>query len=244
MNRERWANLFWFAFFEYVVFYVGGQAADLLDNWVPQTHEQIVTPLDPNAGLSAVQIGERVFETAGCQACHKIGLVGGNVGPSFSNVGVRRGEGWLRQQLTDPQAHVPGNYMLAYPDLNETQVKGLVAYIKSLDGSRQGPETAGPVNVAQLDRFTPAQIERGQALFGQNCIGCHLIGDQGNALGPNLTHEGLRGRSDEWQKNHLKKPLSVYADASGWDASWPMPSFERLGDDDLDALVAYLQSLR
>jgi len=244
MNRERWANIFWFISFVYVVFYVGGQASSLLDNWLPKGHEEIETPLAPYAGLSAVQIGERVFDSAGCQACHMIGLVGGNVGPSFSNVGIRRGEGWLRQQLADPEQHVPGNYMPAYPHLSETQVEGLIAYIKSLDGSRQGPETEGPVNLVQLDRFTPAQVERGRDLFGQNCIGCHIIGNQGNALGPNLTHEGLRGRSDEWQKNHLKKPLSVYAAEEGWDANWPMLPFERLGDADLDALVAYLQSLR
>ena len=251
MNRQRWAALLWVVALVYVVFYVGGQASSLISGLWPSHHEEIETPADPYADLSPVQIGQRIFEKQGCQSCHQIGLVGGTLGPSLSNVGVRRSEKWLQQQLENPQQAVPGNYMPSYAYLNQPERDGLVAYMRSLNQDRQGLETGhGDVPQAMLaaapaTQRDPALIERGQQLFASNgCTACHIINGQGGAVGPNLTREGLRHRSDQWQKQHLKGPLSVYMDGPTAGAQWPMPSFARLADAELDALVAYLQSLR
>lgn len=251
MNRQRWATLWWLIALVYVVFYVGGQASGLISGLWPSHHEEIETPVDPYAELSPVQIGHRIFEKQGCQGCHQIGLVGGLLGPSLSNVGVRRTEKWLQQQLLDPQTAVPGNYMPSYAYLNQPERDSLVAYMRSLNQDQQGPETGhGDVPQAILDaapasRHDPALIERGQQLFASTgCTACHTVHGQGGAVGPNLSREGLRRRSDEWQKQHLKDPLSVYVGGPTTGIQWPMPSYARLSEGELDALVAYLQSLR
>jgi cytochrome c2 len=244
MKRERLFNWFWVLFSIYVLFYVVGQANDLVGGLFPNNHHAVETHEKSYAHLTPVEVGEQVLRQQGCIACHMIGLQGGTLGPSLSNVGGRRNEEWLHEQLIAPQAAVPGNYMPSYAHLTQQERNGLVAYLSTLNGNRAGPETEGPVNLVRQERFTEAQIERGTQLFAQNnCNACHLIGADGNAIGPNLTHEGLRGRTDEWQKDHLAKPLSVYVYGEV-QASWMMQDYERLGNSDLDALVAYLQSLR
>lgn len=245
MNRERWMNVFLLLTFLYVVFYVGSEALTFVDG-LSVEHERPVEPrVDPYRNMTPVEIGEEVFRTRGCQACHQLGLVGGTVGPSFSNVGARHPADWLSAQLLDPQQHVPGNSMPAYAFLSQRERDGLVAYMGTLNGKRQGPETQGPLKLDPPKRFAPALIDQGQKLFAANgCSGCHRIGSDGGAIGPNLSHEGLRGRSDTWQKQHLEDPLSVYMQGDTQGVSWVMPRYGRLGDKDLDALVAYLQSLR
>jgi len=245
MNRERWMNLFLLFTFLYVVYYVGSQASTFVGD-LSVGHERTVEPrVDPYRNMTPVAIGEKVFASRGCQACHQIGLVGGTVGPSFSNVGARHPADWLGEQLLDPQQHVPGNNMPAYAFLSQRERDGLVAYMGTLDGKREGPETLEVLNLDPPERFAPAKVERGQQLFTANgCSGCHRVGSDGGAIGPNLSHEGLRNRSDTWQKQHLEDPLSVYVQGDTQGISWVMPRYDRLGDEDLGALVAYLQSLR
>lgn len=84
----------------------------------------------------------------------------------------------------------------------------------------------------------------------QNCGACHTLKaaglNLGGTVGPDLTEEGKVGRSDEWQLKHLKNPSSVpkedllpdYRDKHGL-----MPSYDSLSDEELKALVAFLQSL-
>ena len=243
MKRERLFNWFWVLFSIYVLFYVVGQANDLMGGLFPSGHHAVETHEKSYAHLTPVEIGEQVLRQQGCIACHMIGLEGGALGPSLSNVGARRNESWLHQQLLDPQVAVSGNYMPSYAHLSQQERDGLVAYMLTLDDTRVGPETKDPVNLVRQERFTEAQIEKGDQVFSQNCIACHMVGSDGNAIGPNLTHEGLRDRTDEWQKQHLTQPLSVYVEGDV-ESGWLMPGYERLGDSDLDALVAYLQSLR
>ena len=90
-----------------------------------------------------------------------------------------------------------------------------------------------------------AQVERGKELFQtQGCVACHTVGDQGGAIGPDLTHEAQRKRSDEWHLRHLIDPLSVYVIGATKNITWPMPGFAHLPQEDLKALVAFLQSLK
>ena len=50
-----------------------------------------------------------------------------------------------------------------------------------------------------------------------------------------MTHEGTRGRSDEWLVGHFKDP-SAYTPNS------VMPAFNQLTADQLHALTVFLQS--
>ena len=210
---------------------------------------------DPNEKLALIDRGRIVFQQSGCQACHIAKLTkdspeaGGPIGPSFSNVGVRHKDtDWLHKQITAPQTVVPGTKMPSFVHLSKEELEALIAYVGTMDQNYYPvtePNIRIPKDVNNNPRYTQEMIDKGMNLFNStSCIGCHMIGKQGTPLGPNLTHEALRGRSDEWQLSHLKDPLSVYViGPTGESNPLIMPKFNQLSEEDLKALVAYLQSL-
>ena len=64
---------------------------------------------------------------------------------------------------------------------------------------------------------------------------CHQLNGEGGAVGPDLTVEGTRGRTNEWLIGHFKNP-SAYVHGS------VMPAFSNLTDEQLQALTAFLQN--
>lgn len=46
----------------------------------------------------------------GCLQCHSIGLEGGRMGPSLSDVGVRRSPGHVRAKLIEPSSDIPEQF--------------------------------------------------------------------------------------------------------------------------------------
>ena len=103
-----------------------------------------------------------------------------------------------------------------------------MAYL-TIEGALAGPPT-------QIDLKTTAQYERGKNLTASSgCLGCHRIGDNGNAgPGPNLTEIGSR------------LPRAAIA-RTLINPTAPMPSFSRLKETNpkqFDELVNYLGSLK
>ncbi len=83
-------------------------------------------------------------------------------------------------------------------------------------------------------------VDQGAKLFrsdDQGCISCHRLGDEGGAIGPDLTHEAARGHDATWQSAHLKDPGSRVPASR-------MPPYNTLQAHDLRAIVAYLGSLK
>jgi cytochrome c2 len=75
--------------------------------------------------------GERVYKDAKCSVCHKIGTVGGKMGPEITKVGATRDAAWLAKYLVNPKGDNPKNKM------PPVKVKGadlddLIAYLLSL----------------------------------------------------------------------------------------------------------------
>lgn len=76
----------------------------------------------------------------------------------------------------------------------------------------------------------------GEQTFKQRCAMCHAVKGQGGAVGPDLTQisskmkeKDLRGKLDNPRKT---------------DPNSSMPSFRSLPKPDMDALIAYLKSLK
>ena len=86
------------------------------------------------------------------------------------------------------------------------------------------------------ERSRKALIEYGKTLYRQEgCFTCHRLNGEGGKVGPDLTVEGTRGRTDEWLIGHFKDP-PAYTHGS------IMPAFKNLTDEQLRALTAFLQS--
>lgn len=80
------------------------------------------------------------------------------------------------------------------------------------------------------------QVAYGRTLYRQEgCFMCHLLDGEGGTFGPDLTVQGDRGRTDEWLIGHFKDP-PAYTEGS------IMPSFQNLTEEQLRALVAFLQN--
>jgi cytochrome c oxidase cbb3-type subunit III len=71
--------------------------------------------------------GEELFRTRGnCLSCHTVGHEGGRVGPTLTDVGYRRGAGFLRQTVLDPGSTIPPGYL--YVELvtrNKKRISGI-----------------------------------------------------------------------------------------------------------------------
>jgi ubiquinol-cytochrome c reductase cytochrome b subunit len=82
-----------------------------------------------------------------------------------------------------------------------------------------------------------ALIDRGHEVYIANkCQGCHVVKGEGTDFGPELTHIGS-GYSADKLKTLIRDPTAVNPQAS-------MPAFDKISDSDLQALVAYLLSLK
>lgn len=233
-----------------IVAYFGAQAQSLWQSFFYEAAAEravVHAFASPYGGMSGPEVGEAVLRAQGCLACHQLGLEGGILAPSLDNVGVRRANAdWLKDQIEEPDSLFPGTYMPAYAHLSGEELDGLIAFMRTLTPQRESPANTGAASLEVPERFSPAEVERGRQLFlDQGCTGCHAINGvaPGGNLGPNLTREGRRGRSDEWQLRHLVDPLSVYVGGEG-EASWPMPAYDKLSAQELRALVAFLQSLK
>lgn len=91
-------------------------------------------PPKPLAAIasSAGKPGETVFKSEGCPACHRIGGIGGEIGPDLTNVGARRDREWIEKQIKDPKSHNPNSIMPAFARLSEKDLEALVNYLSGL----------------------------------------------------------------------------------------------------------------
>ena len=85
---------------------------------------------------------------------------------------------------------------------------------------------------AQID---PARVADGEKVYlEKKCAVCHAIRGTGGKAGPELSAEGTK-RDAQWLKTFMRDPKAVNPKAK-------MPPFKG-GDEELEALVAYLASL-
>jgi cytochrome c oxidase subunit 2 len=96
---------------------------------------------------------------------------------------------------------------------------------------------------------TPDQIAGKQVFLTKVCIACHLIDGVNQPsklqIGPNLTHFGGRTIIAGWVLDNNTANLKAWVhDAQAVKPGVDMPSETAISDTDLDALVAYLESLK
>lgn len=118
--------------------------------------------------------------------------------------------------------------------VSEQDTWKLVDFIHALP--KLAPILAAQQEEAEAAKSQAELIAYGRKLYRQEgCWGCHQLDGEGGKVGPDLTIEGTRGRSDAWLVGHFKDP-GAYTPGS------MMFSFKQLTDEQLRALTAFLQS--
>lgn len=85
-------------------------------------------------------------------------------------------------------------------------------------------------------------VEKGEKLYvAQKCSVCHSVADKGNKKGP-LDEVGTKLSAEELRQ-WLVNPTEMSAKAKSTRKP-PMKSYEKLAKEDVEALVAYMQSLK
>jgi len=113
--------------------------------------------------------------------------------------------------------------------------------------TEQAPSQTETPSQPASDRFAVAK----EIIRQQSCGSCHTVQARGldltGQVGPDLTHERDRNRTDQWLRQHLIDPTSIPDDevVDGFEGMQStMPSYgRRLSDAELDALVQFLQGL-
>lgn len=118
--------------------------------------------------------------------------------------------------------------------VSETDTWKLVRFVHSLPqlnalaAAQPKPELAATISAA-------GPVAYGKTLYRQEgCFVCHLLEGEGGKVGPDLTVEGTRGRTNEWLVGHFKNP-PAYTPGS------LMPPYKNLTEEQLRALTAFLQ---
>lgn len=194
--------------------------------------------------------GKAYFSQAGCVACHKVGDEGSAVGPDLSLVGFRHSSAWLDQFIKDPQAWKKDTLM-PNKRLSDAARGAIVAYLAEQTG-QAWPAGGRPWDAPSINKDP---LARGRLLFNRaGCVGCHGTGGAGGY--PNNNVKGglipkLNGVYETYTKPELVAKIKKgvrnpeKADPKGPEPLVWMPAWgEKLDDSELDAVAAYLMSLR
>jgi ubiquinol-cytochrome c reductase cytochrome b subunit len=109
--------------------------------------------------------------------------------------------------------------------------------------SKPGAASAATPHVTSIPRAPGAAplsagARAGERLFlDVGCIGCHTVNGKGGNVGPNLSGEGLRGRTRAWITVQIRDSKAHYPDS-------PMPAFTQLTDRQVNHLIDFLLSLK
>lgn len=199
-------------------------------------------------------LGRQLFVERGCQACHKLDGVGGQLGPTLDGEGLKTrhqvpmaritGEhtlaNWLKQHFDQPQKIVPGSQMRP-PRLTAKENDALTIYMLSLQ-RRDLPQTyIAPDRIAELNQTLHHKEVRGDVLYNRFCVQCHGEGSYGawdpffHKFMPAVRGPGLRSVAD---RDYLRAALEKGRPGT------LMPAWGKSGggltSEQLDSLVNFL----
>ncbi len=188
--------------------------------------------------------GKKLFETVGCEACHKVNGNGELFGPDLTPIGQKVNPDWLVSWIKNPDEYNPNSTM---PDLRLTleQASDITAYLLQFDQQR-------PQKGVEEQLNDPELIKLGKTLVrSRGCFACHDIKgmEKEGRIAPELTAFGNKQTRElefgdahiphtweSWARTKLKNPDS-YATERILDK---MPDFE-LAPDEVEVLLVLLK---
>ena len=237
----------------------------LIANKIPQVQSEVPRALTLGADVTPEQLaqaGEQVFTgIGGCTTCHGLGTRAPNLltdekgqGPIGARCGKREAgkdcKAYLHEALTQPGAFVVQGYEPIMPDMSRTlspqQIWAVIAFLESNGGTIT--VTASDIPAASQGGPTPGAspgIAGGSTdpmaiIRGAGCIGCHKVGTEGGAVGPDLTHVGGRLSPAGIREAILLPNAKVTKGFERFAGIMPKVFGDQLTANQLEALVNFL----
>lgn len=191
-----------------------------------QTNEQNIS--------EDVKLGKELWESNNCMGCHTLFGEGAYYAPELTKVYERRGEGYIRQMLKDPQAMFPNDRKMQKYDFTDAEITAVVAFLKwcgevNLNGFPAKPPLEKTVSTAQV------AMPESPKVFQQTCTACHALNGNGGTVGPAL--DGIGSRRDiAWIAAWLKDPIAIKADSK-------MPKLP-LTEEEIQQLATFLANAK
>ena len=182
---------------------------------------------DPRGSVDA---GRRLFTAKGCVACHRIGGVGGTVGPALDSLKhvespVSVAAAMWNHGPAMAQAMAAQN--VVRPTFAGTELVDLITYINAASPKPRG----GPVHVL------PGRADEGRRLFiAKRCAECHR---PGSATGGDLVEKGADLSLTQFAAAMWNKAPAMLQAMAGRPDAPPSIRPEEMAD-----IVAYLYSMR
>lgn len=188
--------------------------------------------------------GKKLFETVGCQACHKAEGKGNDFAPDLTRIGNKVNPDWLVSWIQNPDQY---NHSSRMPNLRLTleQASDIAAYLLQFDTLK--PQ-AGVIDKLR----NPELIKQGETLVRRRgCFACHDIPgmEKEGRIAPELSAFGNKQVRElefgdahvphtweSWARTKLKDP-QAYRTERILDK---MPNFE-LKPDEVEALLVLLK---
>jgi cbb3-type cytochrome oxidase subunit 1/mono/diheme cytochrome c family protein len=203
---------------------------------IPRTRGPAIlfsTDVPPTERERNVLLGKAAF-ARNCAGCH--GPAGKGDGPAAESL-LPRPRDLTSARFSDRALSeylwlgVPGSSMPSWSDLSAIDLRGLVAFVRSLEGE-SSPEDKAPQPVAERTRA--------RDLFASNCITCHGNPDDKARRQPNPT---LAPRPTNFV---LVRPSRAYAEAAlrdGVPGTTMPPWKDKLTEEERRLLVGHVRSL-
>ena len=237
-------------------------AEDEYSRWVNDLGEKEMNPIEK---------GKLIYTQKGCNACHSLNgtrVVGptwlklyGSARKFADGTTTTADENYIRESVLKPNAKIvegyPANIMPAFEgQLSESDIIGIIAYIKSLDGSEPAAPASEAVAVVAKDLSKLKPEERGKLIYeegkgaGPACKSCHSL-DGSKIVGPSW--KGLYGRQAKWTDGQSYTATDDYIKESiyvpnahiveGY-APGMIPYQGILNDDDVKDLIAFIKTVK
>ena len=172
----------------------------------------------------------KIVKDLNCLVCHRIKDKGATFAPELTYEGSRVKREWLEDFLRAPDILRPLLKQMPRFNMTDEEIKTVADYIKLVlvDDDVLAREGLGGIR--------GGNVEQGRKIYNEKgCEACHQIGDEGGAVGPNLSVAGDR-LTPEYIYMHLKDPQK-------WGSSNVAPNYG-LDNEELTYLTNYLSDLR
>ena len=241
----------------------------LIANKIPQVQSEVPRALTLGADVTPEQLvaaGEQVYQGAGgCTTCHGLGTRAPNLltdergqGPIGARCGRREPgkdcKSYLHEALMQPGAFVVRGYEPIMPDVSRTlspqQIWAVIAFLEAQGGTVDVTASDIPAETKLTPGASPGNAGA-PGLAGGNtdpmtvfraagCLGCHKIGAEGAAVGPDLTHVGGQLSAAGIREAILQPDAKITKGFENFAGIMPKTFGDQLTANQLESLVRFL----